>query len=243
MRNNERIVMFDVDSTLVNNEGLVFLAGRKEGIQEAVDDLTKRAMNGEISNSEAMDEKMRRIAPSRNDMRVLADHYLANIVEDAEQVVGELLKAGVQVGILTGNFYPAVIPLAQKLGIDLKNVYANDLEFNEDGSYKGYVERNSLMQSSGKAEVVKLLRRDYRHITHVGDSKGDADAGADRFIGFGGVAVRDSVLKQANLYIPGRSLAPVLAIELSRRQLRGIADRSLVERAQSGLLVRQGRRR
>jgi phosphoserine phosphatase len=235
----EHIVLFDIDSTLVSIEGLDHLA-QKKGVGENVVELTKRSMNGEIPVEQAMQEKMKLIAPSEEDMKQLSREYLAHMVADAKEVIHELKQAGIRVGILTGNFYPAVIPIAEHLGIDLQNVFANNIEFNPDGSYKGYKENNALMHSEGKAKVIENLRRKNRHITHIGDSKGDLDAGADRFIGFGGVVVRDAVLKEAAYYIPNQSLAPILASELSPRKLKRMKDKSLVQKAQSGLLIRQG---
>jgi len=238
----DKIVLFDLDSTLVGIEGLDFLA-EKKGVGESVKNLTLRSMNGEIPVEQVMPVKMQIISPSGEDMEFLADEYKNQVVQDAAKVIEELKKVGIQVGILTGNFYPAVIPLPQKLGIDLQNVFANELKFSEDGSSLGYRENNNLMHSSGKAEVIGSLRRQYKHIIHVGDSMGDLEAGADMFVGFGGVNLRQPVLENLRMgdyYIPGNSLAPLLSVSLSRRQLRKIGDKNLLQRTNATLLSRRG---
>ena len=234
------VVGLDVDSTAVDKEGLNWLADRK-GVGNQVKKLTEDSMNGRIPVEQVMPLKMDIISPSRSDIAALSQEYLAHVSPDLVQVVQELKRAGKHVVIITGNFHEAIDPLAESLGLDPEHdVFANNLLFDANGDYAGFVENYHLMHDDGKQQVVKELRQQYRHITHVGDSMGDMLAGADIFIGYGGAAIRSQVLIQSELYIPGPSLAPVLSVELSRRQLRHIPDQSLRERAQSGLLVRRG---
>lgn len=239
---NREFIGLDIDSTLVDKEGLNWLADQK-GVGREVAKLTEDSMSGIIPVEEVMPLKMAIIRPSQSDIEALSREYLAHLSPDAVEVVRELQKAGKHVAIITGNFHEAVDPVAQALGIDVQDVYANNLVFDNNGNYQGFVENHRLMHDDGKQQVIKHLRQTYGHITvtHVGDSIGDKNAGADIFIGYGGAVVRKPVLERSDVYISGPSLAPILAVELSRRQLRQVRDRALVERAHSGLLVRRGR--
>lgn len=231
----------DWDSTVSVIEGLNNTAVAK-GLGEQVKKLTQDSMDGLIPVEDVMPLKMDLIRPSRDDIRALSENYLTNLAPDAREVIQELQRAGKRVVIITGNFHEAVDPVARELGLDpAQDVYANNLLFDESGNYAGYVENYRLMHDDGKQRVVDLLRQKYKHVTHVGDSMGDLQAGADRFIGCGVAVVRPPVLAMSGLYIASEipSLAPILSVELSRRQLRHIPDRSLAERAQSGLLIRR----
>lgn len=240
MRKKGEVIGLDVDSSAVQIEGLNWLAQRK-GIGPEIEQLTRDSMEGKIPVADVMPLKMQLIAPSLSDVEDLSREYLSRISLDAVNVVRELQRVGKRVVLITGNFHEAVDPLAKALGIDSVNdVFANNLEFNADGSYKGYVENFHLMHDDGKQQVIARLRQSYGKISHIGDSMGDLQAGADIFIGYGGAVKRDSVYKRSRRFIEAQSLAPVLAVELSRRQLRQIPDRSLAERARSGLTIRRG---
>jgi phosphoserine phosphatase len=226
------VVFFDVDSTLVKIEGLDAL-GRRKNIGEQVANLTKRAMNGELPNEQVMEGKMRLLSPSQKDMATLAQEYLANMVDDAPEVVHYLQKAGISVGIITGNFHPAVDPLAKALGIKRRNVYANPMYFDAQGNYRGYDQNHPLINKGGKAKVVQQLRSRYKSITMVGDAKTDLETKpyVNIFIGFGEVERRSIVENEANIYVASESLAPVLLYVLPRRALQRMAYAPLIQKA------------
>ena len=95
-------------------------------------------------------------------------------------------------------------PVADSLNIPLHRIYANNLLFNEDGSFSGFDANEPTSRDGGKAAVVKLLKEahGYTDIVMVGDGVTDMQARppADLFIGFGGVVVREKVLEGADWF-------------------------------------------
>lgn len=237
----EKIVFFDLDSTLVKIEGLDFLA-EKKGID--LSEVTRRAMDGQMDFGESMKLKMGLIKPSRDDMDFLAEKYKESLVDDAQAVVARLRKSKIQVGIMTGNFVEAAYPVADMLGIDRKNVHANSIRFDENGGYLGYDESNPLIQSSdGKLEVMRRIRPNYRRMVMVGDGSSDmrTKSVVDKFIGFGGVEERSSVRDGSAVYIQSPSLAPVLyeVLPAWRRGLRRLRGDALMRRARKATVIRR----
>lgn len=225
-------VYFDVDSTLVALEGLDEL-GRRKGIGAKIEDLTRRAMGGELPNDQVMAEKMQLLSPSREDMAGLAQAYLANVVADVPEVIAALKKAHVRVGIITGNFHPAVDPLAKVLGIKARDVHANPMYFDKEGNYQGYDPNYPLINKGGKAKVAQMLRPRERHMVMVGDAKTDLETKphVDLFIGFGGVERRPVVEQEADVFVASESLAPILLYALPKRALRRMKNDPILVKA------------
>jgi phosphoserine phosphatase len=98
-------------------------------------------------------------------------------------------------------------PLAEKLNISKERIFANNLLFNADGSYAGFDTNEPTSRAGGKAKVVADLKakHGYSPVFMVGDGATDLEArapgGADAFIGFGGVVVREAVKNGADWYV------------------------------------------
>lgn len=96
-------------------------------------------------------------------------------------------------------------PIAEDLGIPTSHVYANEMLFAEDGSFRGIDENAPTSRSGGKARVVQQLKDEFgfETIIVVGDGATDAEARppADAFIGFGGVEARPEVQALADWYV------------------------------------------
>lgn len=101
-----------------------------------------------------------------------------------------------------------VEPIAEAVGVAKEDIYANSLRFNADGSFAGHNPDEPTCCSGGKARVVAELkgRYSFSKVVMVGDGATDMEArqlegGADAFIGFGGVQVREKVKAGADLFI------------------------------------------
>lgn len=225
-------VYFDVDSTLVRLEGLDAL-GRRKAMGDQIASLTKLAMEGKLPNDQVMAEKMKLLSPSRREMAGLASEYLSSMVEDVPAVISALRKGGVRVGIITGNFHPAVDPLARALGIKRRDVHANPMYFDRKGGYAGYDPNHPLINKGGKAVVAEKLRPKHSRMIMVGDAKTDLETKpvVDLFIGFGGVERRPIVEEQADVFVLSESIAPVLLYALPERALRRMRNSPILQKA------------
>jgi len=98
-----------------------------------------------------------------------------------------------------------IYPVAEILNIPTHRVYANNLEFFEDGSFKGFDPKEPTSRDGGKPNVIQRLKREhgYEHVIMIGDGVTDMQAKppASAFIGFGGVTIRSAVKENADWFI------------------------------------------
>jgi phosphoserine phosphatase len=102
-------------------------------------------------------------------------------------------------------FLKMINPVAEVLNIPLHRVYANNLLFEEDGTFLGFDEKEPTSRDGGKPAVIQQLKdfHGYETVVMVGDGATDMQARppADAFIGFGGIVVRDSVKAGADWFV------------------------------------------
>ncbi len=195
-----RFVFFDVDSTLVTIEGIDVLAGGNPEIAK----LTGAAMNGDIPLDQVYARRLEMIRPSREDIEALGQKYRESIVDGAEETLGVLREAGVQIHLVTAGIEQAIAPLAAHFGIPTRAVHAVALEFDERGRYVDFDRRSFLTRPGGKELVVRDVRaRTHGKAAFVGDGVSDLETkpAVNLFIGFGGVCVRERVRENAEVYV------------------------------------------
>jgi len=223
MKNNNlskikyNVVIFDCDSTLTKIEGIDELARFKRKKSE-VAVLTKKAMEGKIDFEDILERRLNLVRPSKKDLERLGSLYIKNEVKNAKKVIRALKKLGVKVYIVTGGYKMAIEIFARYLGIKKENVFAIDLEFNEKGDYLGYNHKNLLIKNDGKRKMIRKLAQGKRAI-FVGDGATDLAAKneVNLFVGFGGVAKRQIVRKQSDIFIEEKSLLPILNLVLDHQ--------------------------
>lgn len=139
----KRLFLFDVDSTLINEEVIDLIAAHA-GVQKKVSDITARAMAGEIDFDSALTERVGLLAgmPASILNVVSAEITLTN---GASELIAQLHAKGDHVAVVSGGFSEVISPLMQLLSID--NFKANSLEIVGDqltGKTKGeIVNRNA----------------------------------------------------------------------------------------------------
>ncbi len=130
----KKMLIMDVDSTLIQQEVIELLAGHV-GRQEEVAAVTDRAMRGELDFAQSLRE---RVAV----LKGLPVSVLEDVVAQVRFSVGARVlvdtfhRAGHTVAVVSGGFSQILTPLAQKLGLD--HHLANELEI-EDGHLTGRV--------------------------------------------------------------------------------------------------------
>ena len=96
-------------------------------------------------------------------------------------------------------------PVAEELGVDVKNIYANTILFNDDGEYAGFDSNEPTSADQGKPKALSQIKEagGYETMIMVGDGATDAQAKppADAFIGYGGVVRRDAVAAKADWFV------------------------------------------
>lgn len=205
-------VVFDCDSTLCTIEGIDELAGAHRAEVAA---LTDAAMRGEIALEAVYGRRLALIRPTRPEVEMLAERYLATIVEGARETIAALRELGIDVRIISGGLLPAILPLARELRVGPAQVAAVDLRFGGDGEYLGFDEASPLARAGGKREVLASWRPTMASpVMLVGDGATDLEARpvVDAFVAYAGVVARPPVIAAADLTVRSRSLVPIFAV-------------------------------
>ena len=137
MNNKIDKIYFDFDSTLIKAESLDLL-GIRRGVGKNVSAMTKRSMNGEVAFSDIFLEKMQLISPTKNDLDVVAQECVGLLVAGVLETMKLLRALDKQVYILSANFYPMILPVAKKLGLDENNIIANEIFFDGDENFLNF---------------------------------------------------------------------------------------------------------
>ena len=150
-RRNRRLVVFDMDSTLIEAEVIDELA-KEAGVGEQVAEITEAAMRGELDFSQSF---RRRVALLKGlDESVLEKvAQRLRMTEGAERLIRTLRNLGYKTAILSGGFTYFAQMLKERLGIDY--VFANDLEI-KDGKVTGEVS-GRIVDGARKAELLKEI--------------------------------------------------------------------------------------
>ncbi|QJD70240.1 phosphoserine phosphatase SerB [Marinobacterium sp. LSUCC0821] len=148
-RRNRRLVVFDMDSTLIEAEVIDELA-KEAGVGEQVSEITESAMRGEIDFNESF---KRRVALLKGLDESVLERVAARLkmTEGAERLVSQLKRTGYKTAILSGGFTYFAKYLQSRLGFDY--IYANELDI-QDGKVTGEVV-GTVVNGERKAELLR----------------------------------------------------------------------------------------
>ena len=170
-RRMRRLICFDMDSTLIETEVIDELA-KRAGVGEQVQEITERAMRGEIDFRESFKERVALLKGlDESVMKDIAENL--PITEGVERLMYVLKRYGYKIAILSGGFTYFGNYLKERFGIDY--VYANNLEI-VDGKLTGrYV--GDIVDGKRKAELLQLIAQvenvDIAQTIAVGDGAND----------------------------------------------------------------------
>jgi phosphoserine phosphatase len=172
-RRAKRLIVFDVDSTLIQGEVIEMLAHRV-GAHAAVAEITEAAMRGELDFTESLNRRVATLAG-------LPAEVLEEVGEQIELTPGArttlrtLRRLGFYCGIVSGGFRQVIEPLAHELEMDF--VAANELEI-VDGKLTGRV-IGSIIDRPGKAKALRDFAQQagvpMEQTVAVGDGANDID--------------------------------------------------------------------
>jgi len=150
-RRNRRLVVFDMDSTLIDAEVIDELA-KAAGVGAQVSEITERAMRGELDFKASFRERM---ALLKGLPESVLEEVAASLrlTEGAETLISQLRRLGYKTAILSGGFSYFAEGLQKRLGIDY--VYANALPI-EDGLLTGGVVE-PIVDGQRKADLLRQL--------------------------------------------------------------------------------------
>ncbi|WP_420812116.1 phosphoserine phosphatase SerB [Mycobacterium kyogaense] len=172
-RRAKRLIVFDVDSTLIQGEVIEMLAARA-GVEGKVAQITEAAMRGELDFEESLRERVATLAglPAR-----VVDEVAEQIelTPGARTTLRTLRRLGYHCGVVSGGFRQVIEPLAEDLMLDF--VAANHLEI-VDGTLTGRV-TGTVVDRPGKAKALRDFAAAFgvpmEQTVAVGDGANDID--------------------------------------------------------------------
>jgi phosphoserine phosphatase len=172
-RRSKRLIVLDVDSTLVRGEVIDELAARA-GRAAEVARITAAAMNGELDFAESLRARVGVLAGLP--VEVLDEVREAlELTPGARTLIRTLQRLGFRCGIVSGGFTQITDPLARTLGLDF--AAANTLEV-VDGKLTGGLV-GEIVDRPGKARALRRFAAEYgipmEQTVAVGDGANDLD--------------------------------------------------------------------
>lgn len=172
-RRAKRLVMLDVDSTLIQNEMIELLA-EAAGSADRVRSITEAAMAGEVDFEASLRERVRTLAGL--DASALADaRSRIVLMPGARKFIETLRRLGMKVGIVSGGF--TVFTDALKVDLGLDYAFANELEI-RDGVLTGEL-LGDIVDRKRKADVMRIVAATEQiplgQTVAIGDGANDLD--------------------------------------------------------------------
>lgn len=201
---NADVVCFDVDSTVIDEEGIDVLA-EYLGKGDEVAELTKQAMEGDTKFQDALQMRLDLMKPSKAQIETLLNKQPLALTTGVATLVQNLQEKNVDVWLVSGGFRIMIEPVAEELNIPISNIVANHILFDDNGEYQGFDKNEPTSRDMGKPKALEQIRakNSYETMVMIGDGATDAQARppAAAFIGFGGVVEREAVKEKADWFV------------------------------------------
>ncbi|KAI8067945.1 HAD-like domain-containing protein [Gongronella butleri] len=208
-RKNKRLVVFDMDSTLIQQEVIDEIA-RYAGVVDQVAAITEEAMNGGIDFKESL---TRRVALLKGtSVSVIEDvKKVLTFTEGARFLCLALKKLGFKLAVISGGFMPLANYVKAELGLDY--AFANTLKVSSDGLTLTGETTGPIVDGIRKAELLEVIAQSegvtLNQVIAVGDGANDLWMLSKAGLGIAFNA-KPKVQKEARARINQKSLKYVL---------------------------------
>jgi phosphoserine phosphatase len=170
-RRSKRLIVFDMDSTLIQTEVIDEMAATM-GVEEKVKEITEKAMNGEYDFDQALKERVALLkGMETKKMKQILDNL--PLTPGVETFINTVKGLGYKTALISGGFSYFAEALQEKLGIDY--AFSNELQIKE-GKLTGKVE-GAIINSSQKALLLKMIAQQEKisleQVVAIGDGAND----------------------------------------------------------------------
>jgi len=173
MRHARKLVLLDVDSTLIQQEVIELLAS-KAGVNAEVVKITDAAMRGEMDFEQALIARVALLAGLRQDAIEQVQKEIV-LTPGARTLIRTLQRLGHTVCVVSGGFHNVIDPLLKELNIT--HYRANTLEI-IDGKLSGKVV-GPIIDRAAKAQALKdfaaIEKINIDQTIAIGDGANDLD--------------------------------------------------------------------
>ena len=172
-RRGSRLVVMDVDSTLIQDEVIELIAAHA-GCEQQVADVTERAMRGELDFAESLRERVALLAGTPV-AALESVREQVRLTPGARTLCSTLRQLGNQVALVSGGFHEVVDSIAAEVGV--ADVRANRLEV-KDGVLTGRT-MGPIIDRAAKASARREFAAAYEvpiaRTVAIGDGANDLD--------------------------------------------------------------------
>ncbi|KAI9888358.1 MAG: hypothetical protein M1814_000541 [Vezdaea aestivalis] len=172
-RKAKRLVVFDMDSTLIQQEVIDEIA-KAIGVEDKVSAITARAMNGELDFSASLKE---RVALLKGVPATIFETLKSQITLTlgAKELCKALRQLGCKTAVVSGGFTPLAEWLAAQL--DLDYAFANNLDVSADGTELAGTVTGDIVDGARKAALLEAMaekeRIPLKQVVAIGDGAND----------------------------------------------------------------------
>lgn len=173
LRSAKRLVMLDMDSTLIVQEVIDLLAA-KAGVAEEVSAITQKAMAGEMDFAQSLQARVSLLA-GLNESILSEVRGEITLTQGAERLIQTLHLKGHKVGVVSGGFIDVIEPILKELRIDFYQ--ANKLQI-LNGKLTGKLEGEIIDKAAKLKALVAFAKNEGVQMSQtvaIGDGANDLD--------------------------------------------------------------------
>ena len=160
----DQYFIIDFDSTFTQVEALDELARislknhpDREAIYQQIEDLTNASMEGRLSFTQSLENRVKLLQANRDHLKQLVTHLKKKVSVSFSRNTVFFKNHSDEVLIVSGGFKEFIIPVVTEYHIKKENIYANTFVFDDEGNIVGYDRSNPLSQEGGKVKLLKEL--------------------------------------------------------------------------------------
>ncbi|WP_231460468.1 HAD-IB family phosphatase [Pedobacter sp. Leaf132] len=204
--------IIDFDSTFTQVEALDELARislkkhpQKESIFQKIEDYTNLAMEGKLSFSESLAQRVKLLEADEEHLKQLIKHLKKKVSTSFSRNAEFFKKHADEVLIVSGGFKEFITPVVSQYHIKKENIYANTFVTTGDGKIIDYDHANPLSEEGGKVKLLQHLKLE-GELFGIGDGYSDfqlRESGLiNKFFAFTENIARESIVAKADHITP-----------------------------------------
>jgi len=154
-------LLIDFDSTFIKDESLelisqISIKNSKEKL-EAIKKITNRAMEGEISFDQALNQRIKLLNANKTHIKIVIEKIKKNISTSFLENKNYFKKNNEKCFIVSGGFKEIIYPIVKPFGFKKSNIYANEFIYDNENIIS-INKNNPLSKDLGKVKIANMIK-------------------------------------------------------------------------------------